>query len=1051
MGNVTATGTVVLSKTQDLIGTANKSPALIVGGVATSTYLEIDANEIQAKHTDTTVDPLYLNNDGGVVYLSGTKISASGDDFAATNITASSMTSNTLNVTDTFWANDFDFEIQHVIDGIMRIAPTLRFPSANTSAINVTKPDANTVQIAITDTGITTSTMAGIVWTEGSRVKVSGTINGIGTETMTGTITNFSAGAMTVSVNGGKATDVTATSTLSAVENLTVMVYERKNGSVYYPTGIIINCYDAPNQSATIRVYGGTDTKPNVLIGNLSNAGLGTVNNITPGGWGLYSQNAFLWGTMVATAGKIGDWTISENGMFYTDKVPGATTVTLIPTGTDASSTSIGGSSGSKSWVFTVKNLFGVDTEGALYSKSGQIGGWTIANNALYTGVWGTQNSAMLCTGSGSSDPKSIGGSDSISGWVFTAGSKFGVTKSGALYASSAEISGKITANSGSIAGWRIESTYLASGTATAPAANTLLLSPAGTASSYTVAGTAKSGWMITAGTTFGVNKDGGVYATSGEIGGWTIGTSSLYNTTNSMTSTGVGLYLGTDGIRNYASATKYVNITGGKITALGVDVSGKITATEGAIGGFDITSTAIKTKNVAVTSNADNSISLSSADFTRTINSTPREGLRFAIGDKFGVTGDGTIYAGSANISGTLSAGANSTIGPWTVSKTSIYKGSNSIDSTSSTAAYFGNDGLSIGGLVKIDARSSAATTISLGNTSSSNISISSSGLMINDNGTSMATFNSDGIEMRGTNGQILLDINTTGDPTSARESFGTSIPAPFTSGQRRVFDIEDLGDHFGNFVGDGQIATSIVENGQSGQQVVDYLEKSFTEDFSVSCLNGKATLSYSYSQKKFILTFNQAIENVSSVGVLFIWVYSQYPHNYTFGTRDNNYDKGVGSATIGHNLINTNANALVVGEYNSDDNYLFAVGNGTNALSRSNAFTVDNYGVVGFSGVAMFGDPGGTFYVTSHTVVNNASVASQGYKDGTITIEKTGYYPLCVAGYNSNTRYLTPTRFYISDQQSGSASLHYMIFNPTSSARTGTCTMWVMWVKTT
>lgn len=54
------------------------------------------------------------------------------------------------------------------------------------------------------------------------------------------------------------------------------------------------------------------------------------------------------------------------------------------------SSTSIGGSSGQKSWMFTVKNVFGVDTEGALYSKSGQIGGWTIANNALYTGVWGT-------------------------------------------------------------------------------------------------------------------------------------------------------------------------------------------------------------------------------------------------------------------------------------------------------------------------------------------------------------------------------------------------------------------------------------------------------------------------------------------------------------------------------------------------------------------------------------------------------------------------------------------------------------------------------------
>lgn len=150
---------------------------------------------------------------------------------------------------------------------------------------------------------------------------------------------------------------------------------------------------------------------------------------------------------------------------------------------------------------------------------------------------------------------------------------------------------------------------------------------------------------------------EGAIVSTEGQIGGWTIGDTKLYHNTNSITSTDAGLYLGTDGIRNYSSGTQYVNITSGKITALGVDVSGKITATSGAIGGFDITSTAIKTKDVAVTSNADNSISLSSADFTRTINSTSRAGLRFAIGDKFGVTGDGAIYASSATISGAITA----------------------------------------------------------------------------------------------------------------------------------------------------------------------------------------------------------------------------------------------------------------------------------------------------------------------------------------------------------------------------------------------------------
>ena len=77
-------------------------------------------------------------------------------------------------------------------------------------------------------------------------------------------------------------------------------------------------------------------------------------------------------------------------------------------------------------------------------------------------------------------------------------------------------------------------------------------------------------------------------------------------------------------------------------------------------IGGFTIDSTSIRT--AAATSNADNSIALSTADFTRTINSTSRSGLRFAMGDKFGITGDGTLYANGANITsidaGNISAG---------------------------------------------------------------------------------------------------------------------------------------------------------------------------------------------------------------------------------------------------------------------------------------------------------------------------------------------------------------------------------------------------------
>jgi len=60
-----------LSKTQDASGTANSYPALIVGGLATSTHLELDANEIIAKSNGTSTADLYLNTDGGIVHTGG--------------------------------------------------------------------------------------------------------------------------------------------------------------------------------------------------------------------------------------------------------------------------------------------------------------------------------------------------------------------------------------------------------------------------------------------------------------------------------------------------------------------------------------------------------------------------------------------------------------------------------------------------------------------------------------------------------------------------------------------------------------------------------------------------------------------------------------------------------------------------------------------------------------------------------------------------------------------------------------------------------------------
>ena len=72
----------------------------------------------------------------------------------------------------------------------------------------------------------------------------------------------------------------------------------------------------------------------------------------------------------------------------------------------------------------------------------------------------------------------------------------------------------------------------------------------------------------------------GTLYSSEGKIGGWTIGDNSLYNKTDSMKSTNVGTYIGTDGIRQYKSVAAYVDIKDGIIKAVGGDFSGgKITS----------------------------------------------------------------------------------------------------------------------------------------------------------------------------------------------------------------------------------------------------------------------------------------------------------------------------------------------------------------------------------------------------------------------------------------------------------------------------------------
>ena len=91
----TVTGTLILSNKNDVALDKNNSPALIIGGTPTTSHIEIDDNEIMAKSNATAATSLYLNADGGKVY-----IGSGGLDVGSTGIsTNGSVTAKTLSLT----------------------------------------------------------------------------------------------------------------------------------------------------------------------------------------------------------------------------------------------------------------------------------------------------------------------------------------------------------------------------------------------------------------------------------------------------------------------------------------------------------------------------------------------------------------------------------------------------------------------------------------------------------------------------------------------------------------------------------------------------------------------------------------------------------------------------------------------------------------------------------------------------------------------------------------------------------------------------------------
>ena len=324
----------------------------------------------------------YLNVNG--------KLNAADGVFSNNLNVGNSLVGRNISATNLLRAAKYDLQTitQVGSNGTLYVAPSIQFPTSNTTSVATAS-----TSITIIDTNITSDVMAGVVWRPSAKVKISGTINGVVTGTVDGTITSINTSSKTMvigNLSGGNWSSVVAgTYTKDKIENLNIMMYETYQNSTYYPVGILLTSYGSVGEHTDgtaktfINIYGGSATKPVVRLGSMT--GLDAINGVTPSGWGLYTSNGYFSGLIVSTSGKIGGWSLSTNSL--TTGTWGSSSSAMLCTGSTTQK-SIGGSPASTSgWVFTAGANFGVTSSGALYANSAHISGEITATSGTIGGA----------------------------------------------------------------------------------------------------------------------------------------------------------------------------------------------------------------------------------------------------------------------------------------------------------------------------------------------------------------------------------------------------------------------------------------------------------------------------------------------------------------------------------------------------------------------------------------------------------------------------------------------------------------------------------------
>ena len=268
--------------------------------------------------------------------------------------------------------------------------------------------------------------------------------------------------------------------------DIKISMFEIGPKATIKPVGIMMTSYGL-DKSTYLDIYGGVNVKnsttgkvnPNLRIGYLG--GLDSYTDSAgvshqPVGWGIYTDNGYFTGTIIADSGTIGGYAIGTN-----DLTKGATrdangSFWITPA---QSSNSSMANLATATWAITTGRNFGVTTAGVLYASganvsgtitatSGAIGGFNLNANEFYYGgaAPGTQEDTFVIYPTGTESNQDPLDSTAkmyiveriISNnqqeeqpttepieWALTIGRNFGVDIQGTLYANDAHINGTLT------------------------------------------------------------------------------------------------------------------------------------------------------------------------------------------------------------------------------------------------------------------------------------------------------------------------------------------------------------------------------------------------------------------------------------------------------------------------------------------------------------------------------------------------------------------------------------------------------------------------------